>query len=582
MITTIELSSTAIRCARMVNGRLASLDHHVIADGVDPIEALAAAPLPGALGKVAVTLTHSDLLLKPMMQPPCPPDRLDRIVRFELQASRGDDPQPVAIDWHLVRSGGDGDMRVLTLMTKASLIDRLKAAVARHDGKLSHVIPSGIGLFHAWKRQTGGTAEEDAVLLDVGGAHVHLALIRKGELLLIRSQGPGMIQLARDLAEAQGLPEAEARELLKKLGKGSPESLHDLIRRHSQAVAGLVTNAVRFAKASLQLDGFDPKLVYVAGAGALVHGFSRHIADRLQGASVRLLNPFAGLLSAMPAEQMDAVAALPSPWTIALGTAAAEAYELDGLAEARETRAAFWRTHGALRAACVGAAALLLLAGARQQLAIGSAGQVVEVLRGDGSGLVPKAEAVKKELDSLEAGYRADVAKIGFLDGERRPGRIIVELLNAIVDQQDPEACPVILKSYRVLRQGTAIQVELEGVAESARNKSTADVLRTFERGLVRAYPPIGSLVAVPKPATGTAQEFAYRLVLPDVPPDQQTGTGGDGFAITVTVDPACDPRGAALVAVDRGRNDEDRGRITVKTGTATQEFAWSLRTGLR
>lgn len=579
MITTIEISGSTIRCARFVNGKLEQLDSHVLSEGVDPLEALATAPLPRPLGRVAVVLNHSDLLLRTMIQPPCPTERLDRIVRFELQSARGEDTQPVAVSWHLVRGGGDSDMRVLTLMTKNSLLTALQAALAKHDGKLAHVVPTGIGLYHAWRRQTTA-AEEDAVVIDVGASHVNVALVRQGELLLVRTQGPGLGTLPKDIAEAQGIPLAEAATLLTRLGKGSPDALHALIRRHVQAIATVVSNTIRFAKAQLQIDQYDPKLVYVGGAGAQAYGFVDHLRERLHS-QVRLLNPFAGILSTMSQEQLDRCAILSSPWAVSLGTAVAETYELDGCQEARQQRVAFWRSDGAVRAAAVIAGALILLAAGRQQLALGTTASAIERLQGtDNRGLVPQAEGVAKELAEHDATREASVQRLAFLAGERRPGRIVVELLNAITDQQDAENCPVTLRQYRVLRQGNAVHVELDGIAESARNQTTADVLRVFERGLARAYDPIGSMVALPKPAVGTAQEFSYRIVIPDLPP-QIDASGGDPLNLRVSVDSACDPRGAAQVAVDRHRKAEAAATITVNAGDSEHGFTWSARTGL-
>lgn len=579
MITTIEISGSAIRCARFANGKLEQLDSHALGEGVDPIEALANAPLPRPLGRVAVVLNHSDLLLRTMIQPPCPPERLDRIVRFELQSARGEDTQPVAVSWHLVRSGGDSDMRVLTLMTKVSLLDALRAALAKHDGKLAHVVPTGIGIYHAWRRQTTA-ADEDAVVIDVGASHVNVALVRQGELLLVRTQGPGLGSLPKDIAEAQGIPIAEAATLLTRLGKGSPDALHALIRRHVQAVATVVSNTIRFAKAQLQIDAYDPKLVYVGGAGAQAFGFVDHLRERLH-CQVRLLNPFAGILSTMSQEQLDRCATLASPWAVALGTAVAESYELDGCLEARQQRVAFWRTDGAVRAAAVIAGLFILLAAGRQQLALSSAGAAIERLQGENNGgLVPRAETVAKDLAEHDAAREGAVERLAFLAGERRPGRVVVELLNAITEQQDAENCPVTLRQYRVLREGAAVLVELEGIAESARNQTTADVLRVFERGLARAYAPIGSMVALPKAAVGTAQEFSYRIVIPDIAPDI-TSSGGDPLTVTVRVDAACDPRGAAQVAVDRQRNAEAAATITVVSGGTDHGFTWSARTGL-
>jgi hypothetical protein len=245
-MTTIEVTNSAIRLCREQRGKLVAIESHPVAHGADPLDALAAAPLPKPLGRTTVVLQHADMLLRTMLQPPCPPERLDRIVRFELQNARGEESDPIAISWHLVKGGGGGDMRVLALVTKQALLDRVKRALAPHEGKLGGLVHPTVALFHAWKRQTGESSG-DTMLVDIGGKQIHLVLVRDGELLMVRSQGPGMEQLAKQISEAQGLPEPEAEKLMTKLGKGSPEALHELIRRQAQTVAGLITNNIRFA-----------------------------------------------------------------------------------------------------------------------------------------------------------------------------------------------------------------------------------------------------------------------------------------------------------------------------------------------
>jgi hypothetical protein len=116
MLTTVEISSRAIRMCRVENNRLTTLESFPVPAGADPLQVLASAPLPGPLGRVRVVMSHGDLLLRTMMQPPSPIERLGKLVRFELQGSG--DGEPVAITWHLVKAGGADDMRLLTMVAK--------------------------------------------------------------------------------------------------------------------------------------------------------------------------------------------------------------------------------------------------------------------------------------------------------------------------------------------------------------------------------------------------------------------------------------------------------------------------------
>ena len=587
-MTTIEVTSSAIRLCREQRGKLIAIESHPVAEGMDPLDALAAAPLPRPLGRTTVVLQHQDMLLRTMLQPPCPPERLDRLVRFELQSARGEDTDPVAIAWHLVKGGGGGDMRVLALVTKQALIERVKKALARHEGRLDGLIHPGVALFHAWRRQVGD-AGGDAVLVDLGGKQVHLALIREGELLMVRSQGPGMEQLAKQIAEAQGMPEPEATKLMTKLGKGSPEALHELIRRQAQATAGLIANNIRFTKAQLQLDQFEPKQVHLAGAGAQVYGFVEALRERLQ-LPTRILNPFAGVLSTLDAATLDRQAALPSPWTVTLGAAlgAGSGLELDAVSDEKARKATFWRTDGALRIAIAIAATLVILAGLRQSLALFSANGAVATLDDAGNGLVPKARAIQVEIDQLRDATALARGQLAFLDGERRSGRIAVELLAAIAEQQSPETCPVVLREYRLTRQPGAVLIDLEGFAETAPGKSTADVLRGFERQLVRAYEPIGSLVAQSPKIRPDKLEFHYKVAIPDQPLRVLAKTSTPAgklkqLTLTVAADDGLDPRGVAGVALDRALTGEDSARIIVvglADGKVLAEFSWSPRQG--
>jgi len=586
MSTTIEVTGNAIRLCREQRGKLVGIETYPVTPGSDPVDAIGSAPLPKGLGKVVVIINHPDLLLRTMMQPPCPQDRLDRIVRFELESGRGDDAEPVALAWHVVKCGGGGDMRVLALVAKQSLIARMKKAVAVHDGRLAGLVHPGIGLFHAWKRQAGEAAD-DTVIVDIGGSSVHVVLIKDGELLMVRSQSPGMAQLAKLIAETQGTPEAEAEKLMQKLGAGSPAALHDLIDRTAQAIAGLVNNNVRFAKAQLQLDHFEAKSIYVTGAGAQVHGFMKALAERVK-LPTRMINPFAGMLSSVSAHDMDRLSALPSPWAPALGAMLTEHHELDALSDERARRAVYWRTDGALRVACAAALVLVVLGFLRQQVAISTTTTAVSELSGDGAGLVPKAQKAAEDLKAMAEAMAGDRATVAFLDGERRSGRIAIELLTAISEQQNGETCPVVVRDYRLTRTPDAVVIDLEGFAETAPNKTTADVLHAFERQLVRAYPPIASLIELPKAITREHQEFAYKLVLPDLPTkvlEQADYTAGKakGLSLKIAVDGACDPRGAAQVALQRALEAQVEARISVVSpdGKSLGDFAWNERSGL-
>lgn len=560
MLTTVEISSRAIRVCRVENGRLTLLESFPVPAGTDPLQALASAPLPGALGRVRVVMSHGDLLLRTMMQPPSPVERLGKMVRFELQGSG--DGEPVATTWHLVKAGGADDMRLLTMTAKQRLIDELKKALAPHGGKLTALTHPAIGLYQAWR----GMSVEDSgpgLLVDVGGQNIHVALIQDGELTFIRTQNSGMDELVKQVAEMRSMAEGDASALVAKLGKGAPADLHEAIKRQVGQVAGVLNANIRFAKTQLKLDACEPKVIWLTGAGAQVFGFIEALAERM-GVPVKPINPFSRLTPALSNDRLDRHSQLPNAWAVAIGAARAAEVELDVMAEERERRSLFWRTDGALRVAAVLVAALFVLAIVRQEIALGSTAGSVATLEGNGDGLVPKAIAARKKLDEISDTKGLDTSRLAWIDGERRSGRIAVELLGAIAAQEGPET-PVFLQSYKLDRRPGQVVVEIEGFAMGSGKRATDGVLHAFEQGLIKRYQPISAIKQLPRPIDSTRQQFHYVLTISDQPLEVLASEPGkDALKLEVAVPVGVDGEGAARVAAMRARSGSEE-RVVVK-----------------
>ena len=129
------------------------------------------------------------------------------------------------------------------------------------------------------------------------------------------------------------------------------------IAAQAGALSATITANVRFCRSQLRLGDFEPTHVYIAGAGAMGHGYLKALGERSR-LIVRLLNPFAGHMSRLSTELSDRLASLPNAWCPVIGGASAATWELDALADERLARQRYWRSEGALKAAAV--AALLL------------------------------------------------------------------------------------------------------------------------------------------------------------------------------------------------------------------------------
>lgn len=559
MLTTVEVSSRAIRLIRTDAKGIQDFEHFPVPAGGDPLQALENAPLPSPLGKVRVVMSHADMLLRTMLQSPTSPERLDRLVHFELQNGE----EAVAVSWFSAEVPGADDLRLLTMTIKQKLIDQLKRALAKHGGKLAALTHPAIGLYETY-RATVGSETGSAILADVGGTHVHLALVHDGNLVFVRTQTPGMDELVRGVAELRTLPENDAAALVAKLGKGAPSDLHEAIKRQVSQIAGVLTANVRFAKAQLKFDALDPKAIWLTGAGAQVHGFIDGLAERM-GMAVKPLNPFSGIRVTGANERLDRHSALPSAWAVALGTARTKDVTLDALADERSRSRDYWQSKGVLRIAAAAVAALFVLALVRQELNISGAGASISKLNGttEAPGLVPVAKDKRKKLDELSTTKGLDTSRLAWIDGERRPGRVALELLGVISAQSNPTDCPVFLQSYKLSRQPGLVTVEIQGHAEGTGKFATDQVLHTFERGLIKRYPPIVAIKQRPQPIDSSRQQFHYILTISDQPAAAKASSGKP-LSIDLTVPHGVDQDGAARVAALRARTDQDAVTVQV------------------
>lgn len=511
MTVAVEITARCIRLAVVTDEGLAQLKSVACEAGTDPIQLLPTI-LPAKTSSVRVLLANESVLVRMLVQPPCPRERLDRVVGFEL-AGGGEDDAPLT-DWAVVPGFGSGDYRILGLAVKQDTVRRLQQALHVAGARLDAVTHPAVGLYHAW-RSAGGMG--DALLADIGGTQTHVAVVRQDELALVRSLPVGMETLVSQVAELRGLPQSEAARLVSQLRGSSPEELQHLVKRQAGQVAVAISGAIKFAKAQLQVDDWQPTAIALAGAGAQVHGFADAITERA-GLPAKPFNPFAPIRCGLPAEEMDAQAALPTPWAAAIGAAGAKRLVIDAMAADRRASARFWSTDGILRVGVALASLLIVLAVTLHERGLARLDAEVDRLGGE-RGLVPAAERDLADMTRMEKQRAADAARVLWLDGERRASRIAGEILTAIASLQHPDQCPIAITAYRVRRNGPAVAVEIEGFAQNAGRLRTSDVLHVFEEGLRTAYPPIAAIEERPKPIDRDRQQFHLVLNVPDIKP---------------------------------------------------------------
>ena len=517
MFSTVEISQSAIRIVQCSKDSVEDIDEFPVPDDADPIQTLGTVALSSALGAVRVVIHHEDMLLGSITQAPCPHDRLARLIEFEMKSNLGDQVDTSLINWYVSPTGGTGDMRILTAVTKRNLVERIEESLKVHKGKLVSLVHPALGLFENWNRQDQSSS---AVLIDVGGHHLHIAIVEAGELLFMRTYNAGMNDLAKDISELRSIDIQAARDLMGKINKNAPDDIKEIIHRHASGLVQQINNVVRFAQAQLKIGQIEYDRVVFSGAGARVPFLIDSCSKNMNTQSV-VFNPFPIVASSLPPTQMDVLSELPSPWGPALGTAQAETVKLDGLHQIHRETKEFRETSGILRLAAAIAVALLLWSFINQQIVTGTTDSALQTLEGNGAGLVPSAEAKDKQIKALKDQHGDIANKAHFIDGERRPGRIAHELLAAITNVQDQQHCPISLQSMKVERPGNGlVVVEIYGRAQSVDRLDTATVISRFEEGLQKELPifktPMTNLQPDKANTPNGYHAFAYRLEFPD------------------------------------------------------------------
>jgi hypothetical protein len=517
MTTVLAIGSRNLHWCQTDSGRIVAIRSWEIPEGADPIDAIAACDLPSPLGRVRVVLHHPDILIHGMSQPPTTPDRMQRLVGFELDAQYGDKLAEVFAAWHTAQTVGENGVPVLIMLTRRDLVRRLESALAIHKGRVTSIMHPANALVAPMIDQD--PPEPRLLALDCSAGALHAAMVENHELIFLRSSTPGMDPLVNGIADLRSIPAAEARTILGKLGAEPPADIAELIERQAATLATQINAGCRLLQTQIGIRGWEPDAIYLSGAGARLPDLAPVLSQRLRK-PVRLINPFLTGVALTGSEQ-DAICELPSPWTAPFGAALKDEVELEGLSQPKRERAAFWRTRGCLRVAAAVAAALLVALTFHQQLTIDHLQQRRAVLAGAGDGLVPQAREHLAIIASTDAEIAALREQILYLDGERRAGRLASEFLHVVASIQDAGNCPIALEAFSVERPSADLTVlSFSGAAASIGTRTTGEVLNTFESQLVARHPLFEASRLHPKKlsidAVGAALPFAYSLHVPD------------------------------------------------------------------
>lgn len=403
--------------------------------------ALAARGLTGA--GVTLGLTGRDVIIRYSQVPPVPDWRLKTLMKFEVDEVGSQSGGDVSADYRRLNlpdpEGTRGEDTILVALARNRHLDQQLKALASGGLKLAAGCPNSVALFNAFAVNATYGEEETAILVNVGADDLDVAIQRGGELLFARNATPGGKAFTEALMQAFSTTESKAEQM--KLGKGDvtpkgqaryADGTAEKVANAMMGVAGqmssLIQSTLLIARAQTRMPDLRIDRVLLAGGGASLKGLDLYLKQAM-GVPVERFNPFPLCdLSALPAEERQAVEAAPHEFAVAVGLAQTRlspaAFLLEVLPAALRRQRDFW-TKGvfAIGAAAVMAVVLWVLYDGRKTAAADYSAQrerfVVQANQ-----VRARDQAVRKELAAAQEAK----AKHRLLAQRAAPGTFLADV----------------------------------------------------------------------------------------------------------------------------------------------------------
>ena len=293
-------------------------------------------------GRTAASgLAGRDYFVKYLRLPPAPPDKLRRIIDYEVSEDPSAPPEQTS-DFTLLDLPTEGDdLTVLIAMARNDLLRRrfalLKAAGLAAEG----LTLNAIGLFDAYVHALGEDIYNDktTLLVDIGARHMDVVVQRKAKMLFVRNLTLGGRRFCEALQEEFELPIREAEELkltqgailpghfdvAAEIDMGTPEArLSAALLEPAEAVYNTLQATIKYCQTQTRLTDLRIDEVALSGRACRLRGLREFLAHRFH-LPVELLDPLQELdLSPLPARTREEVVADPAGYTVAIGLALRE------------------------------------------------------------------------------------------------------------------------------------------------------------------------------------------------------------------------------------------------------------------
>ncbi|NQT88359.1 pilus assembly protein PilM, partial [bacterium] len=284
-------------------------------------------------------LAGHDCFVKYLHVPPAPPDKLRRLIEYEVNEDPAAGAHEHSSDfWLLDLPTKSEEFTVLVAMTRNEFLRRriglLKTAGLACDG----LTLNAVAFFDAYVQSMDEAIYNDktTLLVDIGARHMDVVVQRNAKLLFVRNLSLGGNQFSEAVQEEFQLPIREAEEL--KLAQGAilprhfdvsadidvatPEArLSAALLDAGEKVYDTLQATIRYCQAQTRMRDLRIDEIVLGGSSARLTGLREFLAHRFH-APVQVIEPFRGIqTSAIPLRYRDEVVDDAAGYAVAMGLA---------------------------------------------------------------------------------------------------------------------------------------------------------------------------------------------------------------------------------------------------------------------
>lgn len=284
----------------------------------------------------SVGMSGRDVIIRYTQVPPVPDWRLQNLMKFEVDEVGAQSGGDVSADYRKLDlpdpEGTRDDDTILVALARNNYVDGLIRSLDSGGLKLHAGCPNSLALFNAFAVNNTYTEDETALLVNIGGDNVDIAVQRGGELIFARNATPGGSAFTEAIQQAFSTSAGKAEKMKKTKGdvtpKGQaryPDPTSEKIANAIMGVAGQLSSQIQstlmIAKAQTRTPDLKIDRVWLAGGGASLNGLDKYLGQAM-GVPVKHLNPFEICdLSGLTPEEHEMIEAAPHEFAVAVGLA---------------------------------------------------------------------------------------------------------------------------------------------------------------------------------------------------------------------------------------------------------------------